>query len=263
MRATLAWGAASDVGRVRQTNEDRLLAQPPLFIVADGMGGYADGDVASSLAVAELAALTGLDSVSRADLVAAVERANERIVAYAADGAETGMGTTISGMAVTAAGGIEHWLVFNVGDSRVYRRSGSGVVQITHDHSEVQELVDRGAIAATVARSHRLRNIVTRALGSNPPPDVDSWLLPLVEGERFLICSDGLVAELSELLIAKTLEQELPQVTAETLVQRAVEAGGHDNVSVIVVDVLDAGDSGGPDEDTRPRLAVGVGGGSR
>jgi len=257
--ASVTWGVATDTGRVRRTNEDSALAQPPVFVIADGMGGHAGGDVASSLVVAEFVALGGRDTISREDVATAIARANDRILEHANATGEPGMGTTVTGIAVVAPGGVEHWLVFNVGDSRVYRWTRDRLAQITVDHSEVQELVDRGEIAAADARSHRRRSVVTRALGSDPAPEPDSWLLPLVSGERFLICSDGLVAELSDLRIAEALTVVSPDAAAELLVRRAVEAGGSDNVTVIVVDVVAAENgAGAPDEDTRPHLEFGV-----
>lgn len=259
MMASVSWAVATDVGRVRDTNEDSVLARPPVFVIADGMGGHAGGDVASSLAVAEFAALADLQSLTREDVATAIARGNDRILEHARAQGELGMGTTVTGMAVVAPGGVEHWLVFNVGDSRVYRWTGERLAQITVDHSEVQELVERGEIAPSDARSHRLRSVVTRALGSDPAPEADSWLLPLVPGERFLLCSDGLVAELSDAEIAEALTAETPDAAAELLVRRALEAGGSDNISVIVVDVVAAENgAGGPEEDTKPRLEFGV-----
>ena len=261
MNAAFVWGVATDAGRVREKNEDCVFARPPVFLVADGMGGHADGEIASSLAVEEFAKLAARDALTRDDVAAAIDRANRKIVSYAADHAKLGMGTTVSGVALSCPGGVAHWLVFNVGDSRVYRYDSEGIEQMTHDHSEVQELVDTGQILADEARHHRLRSVVTRALGSDPAPDIDMWLLPMVQGERLMICSDGLVAELSDRRITESLGGEPPAVAAETLVRNAVDAGGRDNVSVIVVDVSELADGGAPDEDTKPRQELTSGSG--
>ena len=259
MMASVSWGVATDTGRTRLANQDSVLARPPVFVVADGMGGHAGGELASALAIAAFATLADRRTVSREDIASVLEAANGQILEQASATGQVGMGTTITGMVVVAPGGVEHWLVFNVGDSRVYRWRRGRLAQITVDHSEVQELVERGDVTEADARSHRLRSVVTRALGSDPAPEADSWLLPLVAGERFLICSDGLIAELPDARIAEILVAESPEAVADLLVRAAVEAGGSDNVTVIVVDVVAAESGRGElDEDTRPRLELGA-----
>ncbi len=246
---TLRCGAATDVGRVRGHNEDSLVAEGAVFAVADGMGGHAAGEVASGIAVDTLRSLSQRPVLARDDVVAALGEANDRILSSVARHPEqTGMGTTATGLAVVSAEGSGQWAVFNVGDSRVYRFVDGELRAVTVDHSEVRELVDAGLITAAEASRHPLRNVVTRALGSDSMPDVDLWVLPPHEGERFLICSDGLTGELDDSQLADLLQQhEDPQEAAEALVRAAVEAGGHDNVTVVVV-VLDRR----ADADVRP-----------
>src|SRR5580765_1304544 len=170
-------GARSDVGARRELNEDAILAVEPVFAVADGMGGHAAGEVASALALEQLATLAGHAALHPTDVLAAIERANAAILACVAERAETaGMGTTVSGVCLGEVGGSPHWFIFNVGDSRVYRFDQLGLVQVSTDHSEVQELVAAGHITAEQARTHPRRNVVTRSLGTEPAPVPDLWV---------------------------------------------------------------------------------------
>jgi PPM family protein phosphatase len=250
---TLGCAAATDTGRLREINEDSILSTPPIFAVADGLGGYRAGQVASGIVVTELARLTRTQSSTRPEEVtAALQRANDAILTAAAGSVDmAGMGTTASGIAMVNTGGVEHWMVFNVGDSRVYRLSDGRLTQLTVDHSEVQELVAAGSLTRAMARDHPRRNVVTRALGSDPPPVIDSWLLPVVVGERLLICSDGLVNELDDGDLLSVLRVGGPEVVAPALVEAARTAGGRDNISAVVVEV--AVMSADVDEDTTPR----------
>jgi PPM family protein phosphatase len=238
---TLRVGSATDVGRVRDHNEDDLTTEGGVFAVADGMGGHAAGEVASAIVVECLRGLSERTVLVRDDVVAALTEANARILRSVARHPEqTGMGTTAAGIAVVSAGGSPHWAVFNVGDSRVYRCIDDRLTLVTVDHSEVRELVDGGFITEEEAAHHPLRNVVTRSLGTTTAPTPDVWVLPPHPGERFLICSDGLSNELGADDIRRLLTgTDDPQQAAEALVSAAVEAGGRDNVSVIVV-VLDA-----------------------
>ena len=230
-------GAATDVGRVREHNEDSILADRTVFMVADGMGGHAAGEVASRIAVDTVAELAGSPVRDRDDVVSALLLANRRILeSVAAHPEQAGMGTTATGLAVVDAGGSDHWAVFNVGDSRVYRHLDGRLDLLTVDHSEVQQLVDAGLITEAEAARHPMRNVVTRSLGSDPAPVVDVWELPAHPGERFVICSDGLSGELTPEQVAEVVARhEDPQACAEALVAAAVDAGGRDNVSAVVV----------------------------
>jgi serine/threonine protein phosphatase PrpC len=249
------WGAATDTGNVRSVNEDSYMARPPVFVVADGMGGHAAGDVASRLAVQELESLTETSSVSVTDALHRVDLANQAIVeAGLSDGAKTGMGTTLTGIVAVTAGGSEHWMVFNVGDSRVYRLAGGKLSQLTTDHSEAEEMVAEGTLTREGARSYRRKNVVTRSLGTDPAPVPDSWVFPPEPGERFIICSDGLTNELDDAEIARlATATDEPQRLAEVLVRSAVDAGGRDNVTVLVVDGLPPGFESDVDGDTSER----------
>lgn len=238
---TRFWHAAStSPGNVRRVNEDSYTAQPPLFAVADGMGGHGAGDLASRLAIEALGGATRMRPLTSEDVLTALDGANRAIITY--EGAR-GMGTTITGLAVLETPGGDHLMVFNVGDSRVYRLSGGRLEQVTVDHSEVQELVNAGVITRDQARVHPRRNIVTRALGTNPPSRIDYWLLPATAGDRYLVCSDGLYSEVPDEHIGSLLANGgSPQSTADALVSAAEVAGGHDNITVIIVDVAGLGD---------------------
>ena len=229
------WGSATDRGRVRRLNEDALLAQAPVFLVADGMGGHAAGDMASRVTVEEFAALAGRETVTPDDVQDCLVRAARRIRETV--GAGRTAGTTVAGVAAAPQDGDPYWLVFNVGDSRVYRLADGGLEQVSVDHSVVQELVDAGRLAPHEAERHPDRHIITRAVGTGAAPEADYWLLPAGPADRLLLCSDGLTQELDDDAIRYLLmDQPDPQTAAQILVQAAVEAGGRDNVTVVVVD---------------------------
>lgn len=241
-------GAATSVGRVRQVNEDSFLALPPLFVVADGMGGHGAGNVASRIAIEEMTACAALRPLFAEAVLTALEHANRHIIER--DEANR-MGTTATGLAGLETAGGDHLMVFNIGDSRVYRLSGDRLEQVTVDHSEVQELVLAGVITREQARTHPRRNIVTRALGSDPVLHADHWLLPARGGDRYLVCSDGLFNEVPDEVIHALLSAGAAQQAADALVVAANEAGGHDNVTAVVVDI--DSDDDGADETTLPR----------
>ena len=228
-----SFGAATSVGRVRQVNEDSYLAVPPLFVVADGMGGHGAGNVASRIAIDEMTACAALRPLFAEAVLTALEHANAHIIER--DEANR-MGTTVAGVAALETVSGEHLMVFNIGDSRVYRLAGGRLEQLTVDHSQVQELVVAGVITREQARTHPRRNVVTRALGSDAGHP-DHWLLPVISGERFLICSDGLTGELSDQAITPLLAAGTPQQAAEALVAAANDAGGRDNVTAVVFEV--------------------------
>jgi serine/threonine protein phosphatase PrpC len=231
-------GAASHTGLVRERNEDSALSTSGVFAVADGMGGHAAGDVASRIAVAALMRLAGRDDLRSRDILDAVDAANDDILnSIDADGQRAGMGTTLTGVAIVTGDTNPRWAVFNVGDSRVYRFAGDTLTQLTEDHSEVGELVAAGQLTAEQAAVYPRRNVITRSLGTVPGPHPDIWLLEPEAPERFVICSDGLTSELSDDEIAAVLRAESePQRAADRLVVEAVQAGGRDNVTVLVID---------------------------
>jgi protein phosphatase len=236
----LKWGASTDVGMVRQQNEDSYLAEENLYVVADGMGGHNAGEVASALAVTTLkaGARTGIDSVERFREL--VQQANTAIyTASLDDSTQSGMGTTLTALSIVA-GEEPRVLVANVGDARTYLWRNGALTRLSVDHSYVQELVNEGIITPEEARVHPRRNIVTRALGIDRSVVVDVFSHVVRTGDRIVLCSDGLVDEVSDTDIAVVLGQHSdPQDTAEALVMVANTAGGRDNTTVIVVDVLD------------------------
>ncbi|HEU5332751.1 MAG TPA: protein phosphatase 2C domain-containing protein [Actinocrinis sp.] len=254
---TLRSGAASDVGRVRTSNEDSVFAGARVFVVADGMGGHAAGEVASALAVERLARLDDHDGLRPEDIRRELTQANEDILAAARqDAARGGMGSTVAGLALATVAGSTHWVVFHAGDSRVYRLNPHALVQLTADHTEAAELVANGVICADQAATHPSRHIVTRALGSYPAPEPDLLMLPPSPGDVFLLCSDGLTRELDEPEIADVMRaMASPGQAAAALVGRAVERGGRDNVSAVVVEQVHDG-AGAAEDRTIPRATA-------
>jgi serine/threonine protein phosphatase PrpC len=234
-----AWGAASDIGRVRALNEDSALAVEGLFAVADGMGGHRGGDVASQVAVHALRDRAPILTTN--DLLQAIHDANETIVAQSTgDPALRGMGTTLCVLALVDAEGQERLAIANVGDSRVYLFTNGELEQMTDDHSLVAALVREGRITPEEAEEHPQRNILTRALGIDTDVLVDAWEVVPVVGDRWVLCSDGLFNEVSEDQIAAVLRRlAAPDDAARELVRLANDAGGRDNITVLVVDIID------------------------
>lgn len=233
----LRHASGTDRGLRREVNEDAFLAADPVFCVADGMGGHQAGEVASALCISALAAAPQLAAGDRTATAAVVQQC-----LYAADDsirAETGSqaGTTLSGVVVVEHLAAEHWLVFNIGDARTYRLNSGGLAQLTVDHSEVQDLVDTGQISPAEAAVHPRRHVVTRALGAGDAAEADYWLVPIQDGDRILVCSDGLNGELSDEDIARILAAEAePQAAVDELIAAALARGGRDNVTAVVVD---------------------------
>jgi protein phosphatase len=235
---TLAWAAVSDVGLRRRANEDSVIVRPPIFAVADGMGGHAAGDLASAAVIARLAELAGRDGVGERQLGETLVAAGHDIDGLAED-IPAGVGTTVTGALLLLDP--PTFVVFNIGDSRVYSFSDGDLVQVTIDHSVVQELVDSGMLAAEDAETHPESNVITRALGFREVPQPDLWAIPAQLGLRLLICSDGLTRELGRDRLREELAAGLPpKETADRLLEAALEAGGRDNVTVVVVDVVAA-----------------------
>ncbi len=237
-------GAATDVGRVRQINEDRYLADEQLFAVADGVGGHQAGEVASQTSVETLLRTFNDGDHTTEGLVVAVEAANQAVWQLAQGSREKrGMGTTLTALALVQENGEEQLALINVGDSRAYLLQQGELIQLTEDHSLVEELVRDGKLTPAEAQVHPQRSIITRALGMEPVIQVDSWEITPYTGDRILLCSDGLTNELSDDRIASTLRQLAdPQEAAHDLVRQARAAGGSDNITVVVVDVVDDDD---------------------
>ncbi|UOQ56104.1 protein phosphatase 2C domain-containing protein [Leucobacter allii] len=237
----LSWFALTDVGRRRETNQDSYVTTPPIFAVADGMGGHSAGEIASAAVVRRLAELGGESSISERDIDGVLSDAVDDIELDAGE-TELGAGTTVTGVCF---GSDEDptWRVFNIGDSRVYQYFKGAFSQITVDHSVVQHLIDTGAITEEEAEVHPHANVITRAVGFNEAPVPDYTSLALIPGQRLLICSDGLTKELTDIGIQHFLAtQPTAEDAARTLVRQAVENAGRDNVTVIVIDVHAVGD---------------------
>ena len=231
------WGAATDTGAVRRHNEDAFLAEPPLFLVADGMGGHSAGDVAAALVVGAFAQLVGRPCVTEDDLRQVVRSARLAVVEFFAPSELSG-GATVSGLGVATLDGVPAVGVVNVGDSRTYRLRAGVLEQLTTDHSAVQELVDSGAITAFEARTHPHRNVVTRAISSVGDSEPDVQVIPVQVGDRYLACTDGLTGELADDQIRDLLASvDNPQSAASELVARALAVRGRDNITAVVVDV--------------------------
>ncbi len=247
----LSVGFHTDVGKVRRVNEDSLVAIPPVFLVADGMGGHARGDAASQAVARVFSRDFSVGEPTTVDAVnSALSRANDDVRALSenADSGPALSGTTVTGVALVATsasvshdstssvGESHEWMVFNIGDSRVYEWDGTELSQITVDHSAVQELVEAGVISPHEAEVHPDRNVITRAIGAAEWVRPDVWLVPLGTARTFIMCSDGLTKELDDAAIAHILRgtDEVEHV-ADALVDAALAAGGRDNVTVVVV----------------------------
>lgn len=233
-RTRQTWAAVTDIGRVRTHNEDSVLAQPPLFVVADGLGGHEAGEVASSIAVETLRDHAPRRADSNA-LARAVRAANREVIRAAREGVgRSGMGTTLT-TAIVEGNTIA---IAHVGDSRAYLMSGGVLRQLTADHSMVADMIRRGQITEADARVHPNRSVITRALGTDANMVADTYDINAESGDRLLLCSDGLTSMLEDTEIAQALGTYAdPSIAANALVAAANEAGGHDNVSVVVVDV--------------------------
>ncbi len=246
----LVVGAATDVGRVREVNEDSYLVDESmgLYAIADGVGGHQAGEVASSTALEALRAAIRSGKALRD----AIEEANDAVYAKSlTDDDLRGMGTTIT--AATLAAG-DTLLVGHVGDSRAYMLRDGELRQLTTDHSRVQELVDDGRLTAEEAAVHPMRNIITRAIGMDETVEVDVYPVALRAGDRILFCSDGLTDMLLDDFIGTELRREEDPARAATrLVDAANRAGGVDNITVLVLGVTDEDAS---DTDAPPAAVV-------
>jgi serine/threonine protein phosphatase PrpC len=224
-------GVATDIGKVRDGNEDSFLVEPPLYAVADGMGGHRGGEVASHLALETVEALAREGKDTLAEQVRAANRAVYETAQQ--DRAVTGMGTTLT--AARIVDGAAH--LAHVGDSRAYLQRGGSLRRLTDDHTLVNRMVKAGEITPDEAAVHPHRNVLTRALGTEPEVKVDVEEVVLMDGDRLLLCSDGLFGMVNEDQIQAILEADPdPQKTADRLVRAANRAGGVDNITVVVLD---------------------------
>jgi len=260
-----AYAVASDTGRRRRRNEDNYVVAPPLFAVADGMGGAQAGEVASQLAASALEAgdSDGLDGTKRID--ALIQEANRRIYDRATtDPSASGMGTTmtvalVEGMTVA---------IGHVGDSRAYLVRGEQMEQLTEDHSLVNELLKSGKLSEEEAHAHPQRSVITRAVGTDPDVDVDGFTIEAEEGDVFLICSDGLSDMVEDEEILELVHQNRDDLNkaVKALVSAANRVGGEDNITAVAFQISSeaapgledtvampvvTGDEDEPDEQTR------------
>ena len=255
--ARVTWSVVSVRGR-RSENEDSWAASPPVFVVADGMGGYAAGADASRLVSGAVAPGSGTGTgVTAGDVETRIANAHAQVVERSEELGRT-MGSTLTGAALVEApggAGAWTWLVFNVGDSRAYVRSQGSVRQVSIDHSVVQELLTHGTIDRSQADRHPERHVVTRALGTTSPHQADYWAWPAYAGDRLLLCSDGLLLVGSEqVVVAGVLTAPNPMATLLDLLTPVAESA-RDNVTVMLLELI--GDFGVMDDETTiPRASV-------
>lgn len=235
----LRGGGATDTGRVRANNQDAYLVDERVFAVCDGVGGHQGGEVASATAVEALKEAFTEQTLD--GLIGAVTEANRRVWEKANDDpALRGMGTTVTAVALVTEDGEERIAVANVGDSRGYVLKHGELSQLTEDHSLVEQMYREGRLTRDEADVHPQRSLITRALGLDADVEVDNWQLLPAAADRILLCSDGLTNEVTDSRIASTLRRLAdPAEAATELVRLAVDAGGRDNVTVVVIDVLD------------------------
>ena len=248
------YAGVTNTGRRRRHNEDAFVCEPPLFAVADGMGGPRAGEVASRLAAtavkADEASGTGAERV-----VALILEANRRVFQRSSEDADvSGMGTTMIVALVEDAG-----VTFgHVGDSRAYLLRGDALEQLTEDHSLVAELVRTGRLSPEEAEHHPQRSVITRALGTDPDVDVDTFTVVPEAGDIFLICSDGLTTMIDDETIRSVLQERERDLddAARELVRLANKAGGEDNITVVAFELADEPSAPSSIEETRPMPAV-------
>jgi serine/threonine protein phosphatase PrpC len=237
--------ALSHPGRKRRHNEDSYVVQPPLFAVADGMGGAKAGEVASGLAAAAVQEIEN-DESGEARVAALIEEANRRVFTRATEDRDaSGMGTTMTVALVED----DHVAIGHVGDSRAYLIRGGRLEQLTDDHSLVAELVRSGKLSPEEAESHPQRSVITRALGTEADVDVDTFSVEAAAGDLFLLCSDGLTTMVDDQTILDAVERHRPNLkdAAKALINAANRGGGEDNITVVFFELAGAADEG-PDE---------------
>ena len=239
---------STDTGRKRRRNEDAFVCEPPLFAVADGMGGAQAGELASGLAAAALREGGAGSDTGERRVAALIQEANRRVHDRAiTDAAASGMGTTVTAALVAPDGRVAFG---HVGDSRAYILRDGQLDQLTDDHSLVAELVRRGELSPAEAETHPQRSVITRALGTDPDVDVDTFSVDVRAGDVFLICSDGLSSYVDGAEIEQLVREHRDDLAAgaRSLIQAANRGGGDDNITAVLFEV---GLAGEPDERTR------------
>ncbi|HLX20064.1 MAG TPA: Stp1/IreP family PP2C-type Ser/Thr phosphatase, partial [Gaiellaceae bacterium] len=252
MTAVARYSARTDTGKKRRRNEDAFVLAPPLFAVADGMGGAQAGEIASSLAAAALKERGDDDGGGEERVAELIQEANRRVHQRALDDeAASGMGTTMTVALFEPAGSVA---IGHVGDSRAYLLRDGKLDQLTDDHSLVAELVRRGELSPEEAEVHPQRSVITRALGTDPDVDVDTFTVQAHENDVFLICSDGLTTMVDVGTITSIVESGRHDLVgaARALVKEANERGGDDNITVVLFEIAE----GEPDDETRELAAI-------
>ncbi len=247
-------GAVTDPGRKRRRNEDAYVVEPPLFAIADGMGGAQAGEIASRLATAALREGGGVETWGEQRIVDLIQEANRRVYDRSSTDPNTsGMGTTIT-VALVEDGSVAFG---HVGDSRAYLIRDASMEQLTEDHSLVNELLKTGRLSREEAEVHPQRSVITRALGTDPDVDVDTFSVPARTGDLFLLCSDGLTDMVSEHSILSVVERNRNDIEAalRALVKAANRGGGQDNITVVAFEITD--EPLASDGDTREQVLPG------
>ncbi|MBF4561812.1 serine/threonine-protein phosphatase [Microbacterium sp. VKM Ac-2870] len=239
----LQWSELTHRGRRRDANQDAVLAQYPLFVVADGMGGHIGGEIASTSTVARLESIASKGDVTPKSIEKALSRAVADIASHP-EATDDGTGTTVTGVYLDTSTPEPTWVTLNIGDSRVYLFRDGGLAQVTTDHSVVQELIAAGRLSPEEAENHPYGNVITRAVGPSDGVAPDYVRLEVIDGDRFVICSDGLTKELTDYgILHFLLQHDDPSEAADDMLEAALENGGRDNISIIVLDVHRTGSS--------------------
>lgn len=234
---SLQWSELTHRGRRREINQDAVLTLYPLFVVADGMGGHIGGEIASASAVDRLRAVAEKGDVSPKTIEKALARAVADIAGHP-EATDEGTGTTVTGVYLDTTTPEPTWVTLNIGDSRVYLFRDGGLAQVTTDHSVVQELMAAGRLTPEEAENHPYGNVITRAVGPSDGVAPDYVRLDVVDGDRFVVCSDGLTKELTDYGILHFLLQHAdPTDAADAMLEAALENGGRDNVTIVVLNV--------------------------
>lgn len=232
----LTWAAVTDTGRRREVNQDAVFASFPLFVVADGMGGHVGGEIASASTIDRLKVVAE-GAVNPKTIEKALTRAVKDIASHP-EATDDGTGTTLTGVYLDTDGEAPHWVTLNIGDSRVYLERDGQIVQITTDHSVVQELIASGRLSPEEAENHPYGNVITRAVGPSEGVTPDYVRLDVADGDRFVICSDGLTKELTDYGIRHFLDENSdPADAVLAMLDAALENGGRDNITIVVLDV--------------------------
>ncbi|MGO2683578.1 MAG: PP2C family protein-serine/threonine phosphatase [Microbacterium sp.] len=246
----LTWAGITDTGLRRDNNQDAFLAEFPLFVVADGMGGHAGGEIASQSTVTRLKNVVESGAVTTDAIEGALEQAVEDIASHP-ETTDEGTGTTLTGVFFDVVDGEPRWVSMNIGDSRVYLLREQRLVQVTTDHSVVQELIASGRLSPEEADGHPYSNVITRAVGASELTPPDYLGIEVQDGDRFVVCSDGLTKELTDYGIQHFLrEHDDPATAVDAMLAAALENGGRDNVTVIVVKIERSGHDAEADAET-------------